>query len=346
MKLGLNRFIWSFICKRKFVFIALAILIVSIEIVETFMAQHYNRQIYNSIGIENINIYSSMIFVFLYVICQSTNSLVTPIRSKLYFESIEKTKNDIRNHLFNYVIKHSINYFSNNLSGDLNNKINSITDDFGRLMDIVNDMALTLTVLLLTPILYVNINIYLSLSFFTISIIYILALAGIRKELRAKTKILAETESKYIGFINDDFVNIQNIKLFAREKFEENKSDNLLNACCDASLNSLKVYKKFRLIHSFVVFLLLFTMLGIAGTLLANNKITLGTFMFCTIITAMMRYFLDNTSNGIIKYTQLIGTLENNLNKLLQPIGITNTSSKKLEVQNGKIEFKNIDFRY
>lgn len=346
MKLELNRFIWNFISRRKFIFIALVILVVSSEIVATFMAQHYNKQIYNSISGENINIYSSIIFVFLYVICQCANYISSPLRIKLYFESVEKTKNDIRNHLFNYVVKHSINYFSNNLSGDLNNKINSITDDFGRLMDVINDMALTLIVLLLTPILYANINVYLSLSFLVISIIYILALAKIRKELRAKTKILAETESKYIGFINDDFVNIQNIKLFAREKFEENKSDDLLNACCDASLNALKIYKKFRLIHSFMVFLLLFTMLGIAGTLLVNNKITLGTFMFCTIVTALMRFFLDNISSGVTKYTQLMGTLENNLNKLLQPIEITNTSSKKLEVQNGKIEFKNINFRY
>ena len=346
MKLELNRFIWNFICKRKFIFITLTILAFSNEIVVTFMAQHYNKQIYNSIGVENINIYSSMIFVFLYVICQCTNYISSPLKIKLYFESVEKTKNDIRNYLFNYVVKHSMNYFSNNLSGDLSNKINSITDDCGRLMDVINYIALTLIMLLLTPILYANINIYLSLSFLAISIIYILALAKIRKELRAKTKILAETESKYIGFINDDFVNIQNVKLFAQEKFEENKSDDLLNVCCDASLNVLKKYKKFRLIHSSVVFLLLFTMLGIAGTLLANNKITLGTFMFCTIVTALMRNFLDNMSLSIMKYTQLMGTLENNLNKLLQPIEITNNSSKKLEVQNGKIEFKNINFRY
>lgn len=346
MKLELNRFIWSFISKRKFIFISLALFIVLIEIIETFMAQHYNRQIYTSIGIENINIYSSIIFIFLYAICQNTNYLVTPIKNKIYFESIEKTKNDIRNYLFNYVIKHSINYFSNNLSGDLNNKINSITDDFGRLMDIINDIMLAFTVLLLTPILYANISIYLSLSFLAISITYILVLTGIRKKMRKKSKILAETESRYIGFINDDFVNIQNIKLFAQEKFEENESNSLLNKCCNASLNYIKIYKKFRLIYFFVVFLLLFVMLSIVGTLLVNNKITLGTFMFCTIITAMMRYFLDNTNNNFIKYTQLIGTLENNLNKLLQPIEIVNTSLKKLEIQNGKIEFKNIGFRY
>ncbi len=341
-----NELIFKFINRRKLIFIFLVIFVLFAEIVGTFMAQHFNKQIYGNAFLKNINIYSSTLIILAYVFCQNSNYLSDIIKRKLFFASVEKSKNDVRNYLFNYVIKQSTKYFNNNLSGDLNNKINTIVDNFAKLIDVLNNMIFTFFILLLTPILYANISVYLSLSFLIVSILYIIVLTKTRKSLSAKSKLLAEAESKYIGFANDDFVNISNIKIFGIEKFESNKSDNILENCEEVNFDYLSYFGKHKIVNFIMVFSLLFSVLCIAGILLVKGKIEFGTFMFCTTVVSITRYILDEISFSLMRYSKLTGMLDNSLNKLLQPIEILNTSSKKLNIQNGKVEFKNVDFRY
>lgn len=346
MQINLYKFLWKFIIKKKWLFISLVVFILINESINTFGTQHFNKIIFNSLNSGSINFNLLVFYIVVYALCFNLSKISDRFEDKLSFESKSKTQMKIRDYLFNYTIQHSMNYFNNSFSGDLNNKINNIVNDCGKFIDTFNTIIVMGITLLLTPIFYANINIYISLLFIIISIIFIVSLLSIKKILKQKAKILAETKSKFIGTINDDFVNISNIKIFANEKKESQNTTNAINQVDEANYEYLKIFIRFKAINFIVVFLLLFFIVGFAGILLVQRKIDFGTFIFITIVTSIMRFILDEITDKLLTYSELSGKLENNLTKILQPVDIQNKNTNKLVTNNGKIEFKHINFSY
>lgn len=344
--INLFKFLWQFVNKKKFLFILLVIIVVIIDVIEVFGTQVFNKKIFGSLEIENFNFYLTSFFIFIYAICQHMHHFVDRIRDKIRFESVQKTQMKIRNYLFDYTIQHSIEYFNNSFSGDLNNKITNFVNDFEKFVDVINNIAMMLIMLILTPVFYAKINIYLSLLFIMLALLYIFSLKSIKEKLKKCSKILAEVKNRYISQINDDLTNIINIKTFANEEFERLNILKITQEIDSANYEYLKIFSRLKMVNFIVMFLLFFFIISFGGVMLVMKQIDFGTFIFITIIVSIMRFVLDEITDKFIVYSELVGRMENSLNKILQPIDIVNKSSKMISVINGKIVFKNITFNY
>ena len=269
------------------------------------------------------------------------------MRKKLKVSAISTIQYKIRNGLFDYITQHSMDYFNNSFSGALNNKIMSSVLNSGMIIynicKIIGDGIL----ILLTPILYAQINIYLGIFFGFVAVFYIYMTNDVKNDFMKKSDNLAEEKSKYFALINDDLTNIVNIKSFSRffnEKIAIKKQNvNILRKEFDYKKTNRKFFV-FRFIISFVLFTLI---LGVGGVLLYERKINMGDFLYLTIITTILNFIIKHLGDRISTIALEKGTLDNNLNTIFRPIEIRDKEdSKKLSVLNGKIVFKNVSFGY
>lgn len=355
-ELGLNNnqkdqniynFLWKTIKTRKFLLILLLLIMIIHDTAGVFLAQYFNRLLIS--GARNINIpfYLCLTYLLMYAFFQNMHYLDKSIMYKIIFNSIAKIKNNLRNNLYSYVIQHSMDYFNNSFSGSLNNKINSIVKDAGKTIELALDFISTIVLAIIAPILYSNINIYIGLSFTIISILYILALTKLRKFRKEKSKQIAESKNKYFGLINDDFTNILNIKIFSHEKIEINNVRRINNQILRNAYEFLKTVFIFAIVNFVFCFIFIFSILGISAYMLAQNKINISDFMFVAIITSIFRFVIENSSKKLTIFSDATARLENNLKELIKPIEIKNKpNSKNINITNGKIVFKNINFSY
>lgn len=340
------KFLYPFIKKHLFSLLCFLFFLVLFELVETICTQLFDRNLINTVSSEPIFFKLAVIFIFCYASCQNMHLIVDKIIAKFSFNSKNKIQNEIRNYLFNYTIDHSINYFNNSFSGAINNKINSIARNYGDLIEFIFFFIKTLFVTVFTQILYAKYNIYLGILFYLLMFMYFISLFNIRKKMKEKSRIISEEQSKYVGLINDAFVNTLNIKTYSRELYEQNMVNKQILKILRVEIDFLKLRSKFLMVNFFMAFILLFSVISFGGILLAQHKILLGDFMFITVIISIFRFILDESGKKLINYSVCVGRIENNLKSILQPIEIKNKTNNKINVNNGKIELKNITFKY
>lgn len=339
-------FIWQIIRIRWFTFSMLIVINVATEAANTFYTQYFNRSLINGASTGNMGLKLGIFYILMYAIFQNTNKLTSPIVNKLQFDSLSRIKNNLRNNLYGYTIQHSMNYFNNNFSGVLNNKIKSIVKNSGSLIELSIKFLSLALVIVLTPIIYAQINIYMGLAFIIISIFYLFLLIKMRKKHKEKVKVMTEAKNRYFGLINDDFTNITNIKGFANERNEIRNVKRINNQILRAAYEFLKMMVLANTIGLIFRFGFMFCITGIGGYMLALHKINIGDFMFITIIAAIMKWVLDELAKIIVDFVLMAGQIENDIKTIIRPPEITNKSQKQLSINNGKIVFKNVYFGY
>ena len=240
-----------------------------------------------------------------------------------------------------------MDYFNNSFAGSLNNKINVAVRSVGSILYNLKEIVCNIIILLCIPLFYAKINVYIGLAFFFGFIIYLFALINIRKKFVDNEKELSEMVSKYFGLINDDFLNISNIKIFSNQIFERRnvKRQNIEIMRKEYKLTKIQIL--FHSINFLCNFLLFFSTLGIAGYLLANSQILIADFTYIVIITSISRWLIIGGLKALTIVYSSIGDLQNALDTIYKPISIKNkNNSKKLISSEGKIVFKNVRFDY
>ena len=317
------------------------------NILSIFVAQHFNKKMVNYLTGTNKVFLTGLSFIILYNIFNNITWLFHGIISKLTVATILKIQYKIRNNLFRYTIQHSMKYFNDSFSGAIANKISSITNKSGRFLKLTCKIFEKTITILLTPILYAQINFYLGMLFLFIAIAFMIASRKIRKNVIHESNYLAEEKSKYSALINDDIMNIINIKIFSKIFSEKLRIKKQATKILRKDYNFQEADKNFYVMVFVFSFLFYAIILLFSCIALYLKKINIGDFIYLTIVTSILnhttRHIVDITS----EYSELKGTLENGLNAIFQPIEIVNNNNRKeIIVKKGKITFKNIIFYY
>jgi ATP-binding cassette, subfamily B, bacterial len=342
---------FSFMCRlsknRKFSCFVWLFFEISNDIVGIFVAQYFNKKMISYFEIENPSVRFGLFIVFLYIFFNNISNIFKLFKLKTGFKFVDYIKKTTRNTLFSYIIQHSINYFNNSFSGSLNSKINIAVYSVEKIFIGLKKIICAGCIFILVPIFYAKINIYISLCFFIFAVLYIFSLSKIQKKFIGIKKENSESVSKFFGLINDDFTNISNIKIFSNQIIERR---NIKRQNVEIMRNEYKLTKViivFNFINFICNFLLFFSVLGIAGYLLALRQISIADFTYIVIITSISRFVIINCVKSLMDMYGAVGDLQNALETIYKPIDIKNKEkSKKLVVDEGKIVFKNVRFGY
>jgi len=255
---------------------------------------------------------------------------------------------DLNKKCFEYLHKHSFSYFSNTFTGSVVKKVKG----FVRAFEVLADQFFfelfpgLITVLIITIILG-QVNVFLGLGMF----LWVILFAFINW-LFSKHKIKydidrSKAETKVSSYLADTVSNNTNIKLFNGYFYENKGFSRLVEKLRKLQKFTWDLGLKFYSLQSFLLLVLEIGMLYFAIRLWGKDMLTVGDFVLIQsyIVTVMLMVW---------NFGRMITRIYENLAEAEEMTILLNTKheivdvfgARKLIVDKGDIEFKNLVFAY
>ncbi|MBT4963535.1 MAG: ABC transporter ATP-binding protein [Francisellaceae bacterium] len=262
-------------------------------------------------------------------------------------KSIPKMKADIIRVSTKHLRGQSFQFFQNELSGSLGTKVNDLTSSIQDLFNsFFNVSRQTLTILLSTLVAW-SVSPYFAMIFIIMTILFILMSYYCGNSISPYSSDFARSRAKNIGNIVDCFANIRNMLLFARENYEEQ----YLERTTSESLNKdSKMQIKNMKNASVLCFLAwLLEVFSIVTLIYLGSKglMTIGDFALILILSMTVIEQVWHVAETLLSLGGKIGICQQALDTIFTPhIQETTSNKAKIQVTEGKVEFRNISFRY
>jgi len=255
---------------------------------------------------------------------------------------------NLYDYCFDYLHKHSPSFFHNNFVGSIVKKVNGFSNSFHVIFDIIFfDVLITVTSITLIIYFLSLQNIYLGLAIIVWVVIYVII-----NVLFSRYKLKYDIErnkaqSTAVGVLADGVTNHENIKLFTghtrERKYFKGKNEKVkkIGIFC---WNLVNIFEAFQTLLMITLQIGLFYL---AIVLWRNGSLTLGDFVLIQAYIMTIIGKLWNFGRIIRRFYESLSNAEEMTEILMMPHDIVdNIGAKVLNVEHGKIEFKNVDFSY
>ncbi len=345
MRTSLKAFLFRFIKKfRNEIIVFNSILFLS-DFLYIFVGGYILKIMTNRI--ENNNFEYIELYGILYCFIIVFSYLSRVLRKNIEYKFRRKIDKEYVLKYFSKILKHENEYFSDNLSGQLTTKLFNIQKKlehlFGWSFDAFGDIFLffigVVILYFITPALsYFCIVWFAIYSFITVILL--------KQKFRISDEN-AEKKSKSIGIINDCFTNVMNVKMFAKEKSEyrrvKRQSVNILR-------NESKILMNSNILNIFnylSMSIFIFGTFGIIFIEYINSKTSIGNIMFVSQFNLNIVYWISYAFRVLFKIIDDISVINNSIKTLAVKAKISNKiGAKNIQVNSGKIIFKNVEFNY
>jgi len=301
----------------------------------------------NNVSIIDWNIIYKNIFLF------GLSWTIGEMCYRLAYHFLTKLEGNVRQDLFEYsnqkILERDYNFFANNFTGSLVKKLNSFVNNFESLTDLlafnilsnIIPMFFAFYILIQYSIFYVLI---FSISIF---IAVMIAIPIIRK----RKKLVIErynSQSILTGMTSDSLSNIMAIKAFANEEIEIKE----LNKQSEDYNNKWFKSSYFQTWRYDVLISPIYIIINVLGIFLSFYLFKIGKIELGEIFLAFSYFAL--MSRIVWEINNIYRTFEDKLVDASEFIELIKTApkitdsknAKPLSVLNGKIEFKNVYFKY
>ena len=260
--------------------------------------------------------------------------LTPALKKKIVAESME------------YLMQHSHTFFQNNFSGALASKIRDLFSATPKLLDIFlyNFVRVILSVAFAFVALFTVHKFFAFGLLFWAFIFALMAFSAAKLTNRMSVNV-ATQQSKIMGNIVDAIGNIANVKLFANASFESKRIGTFQNKYTRLFERRGFFLVKFYLLHG-TTFAIYFSICIVALIwLYSQSLVTLGDFLMIFTINNWIIQEMWNAANQMRTFLEELGTVEQALQILNEPLKIKD-GSQKLKVEKGEIIFENVKFSY
>jgi ATP-binding cassette subfamily B protein len=265
----------------------------------------------------------------------------------LYLKTMPKIKAQVLDEFYNYVQYHSHLFFQNNLTGHITNRITEASRSFGAFMSITNE-KLILKASIITAALITMYSVHP--IFALIFAIWVLVFCSISfffsKTISQYSNIYSSDKANVAGTIVDTIVNIASIRMFVAQRFERKHLRDSLDISVQSEQNMQWFLFKLRYALGFSCSVMILFMLYYLCDLRSQLKITVGDFALVLTLCVSVADNIWDLTREIGSVFEEFGVLHQSLS-LIEPYTIVDTKdAKDIEVTEGKIEFRNVTFRY
>lgn len=261
---------------------------------------------------------------------------------------VKKQTPYISEKLFNNLNKKTYSFFTDNYTGKISTAINEINNEITNLNTQITTKFISLLTSMISSliVLYtININIFIVATILFAGII-VSRLIYFSKKYLPSIKKAEEYNREYNGILNDAVLNFTSLRLY---NAVENFSKNLKSKKQEANLYKNRASTKeftFGAIANVVYIFTLIALMIYSIKLFENNSMTLGNFIF--FINAMISLKSQTTSFtwSYIHIGEIIVKLHNSYELLYTRNNAGEDNKSEIQINTGKLEFKNVSFRY
>ena len=269
-------------------------------------------------------------------------------RTRIFVWVTEKTLASIRQHIYNHLIRLPMSFFSERRVGELNSRISS---DISLLQDsLTGTLADFLSqIIIITGGITLMMISSFKLTLFMLAIVPGMALfaffsgRAIRKYSKKAQSHVAESNT----IVEETLQGIQNVKAFTNESYEIERYTQKTNEVAKTGIKG----GKYQAAVSFIMLGFMLSMAAViwrGATLISNGKMEAGQLFSFVIYSGFIAGNIAGMAGVYTRLQKTIGAAE----KLLQLLDEPTEDIDDLKVitpENilyGKIEFRNIEFRY
>lgn len=261
---------------------------------------------------------------------------------------VKKQTPYISEKLFNNLDKKTYSFFTDNYTGKISTAINDINSEVTNLNTQITTKFISLLTSMISSliVLYtINKTIFIVATILFTGII-VSRLIYFSKRYLPSVKKAQEYNREYNGILNDAVLNFTSLKLY---NAVSNFSKNLKSKKEEANLYRNKASSKeftFGAIANVFYVLTLISLMIYSIRLFENNMMTLGNFIF--FINAMISLKSQTTSFtwSYIHIGEIMVKMKNSYELLYTSDNVKDNNKVDIEINTGKIEFKDISFRY
>jgi len=259
-----------------------------------------------------------------------------------------KVMANLKQQSYDHLMLHSYSFFVNNFAGSLVQKVNRFARAFERITDdlIWNLLPLAVRVVSIIVVLFF-INKWIDLILAVWIIIFLSFNIGFsRWKLKYDIKA-AEIDSVATGYLADTIANQNNIQLFGGYKFESQGYKNVTNEQAKTTIFAWNLDAVIEGGQAFLSFIIEFVLFFYAIKYWQQGLITIGVFV-------LLQAYVLNIINQLWGFTRLVRDIYQSYadSKEMVEINLLSheikdlPSAKKLIVDKGEIEFKDITFGF
>lgn len=261
---------------------------------------------------------------------------------------VKKQTPYISEKLFNNLNKKTYSFFTDNYTGKISTAINEINNEVTNLNTQITTKFISLLTSMISSliVLYtININIFIVATILFAGII-VSRLIYFSKKYLPSIKKAEEYNREYNGILNDAVLNFTSLRLY---NAVENFSKNLKSKKQETNLYKNRASTKeftFGAIANVIYIFTLIALMIYSIKLFENNSMTLGNFIF--FINAMISLKSQTTSFtwSYIHIGEIIVKLHNSYELLYTKNNAREDNKSEIQINTGKLEFKNVSFRY
>ena len=261
---------------------------------------------------------------------------------------VKKQTPYISEKLFNNLDKKSYSFFADNYTGKISTAINDINDEIVNLNDKITSKFISVLTSMISSliILYtIDINIFIIATILFTGII-VSRLVYFSKRYLPSVKKAQEYNREYNGILNDAILNFTSLKLY---NAVSNFSKNLKTKKQESNYYKNKASSKeftFGAIANIIYVLTLLGLMIYSIKLFEAGIMTLGNFIF--FINAMISLKSQTTTFtwAYIHIGEIMVKMKNSYELLYTNDNKEDNNKNDITINSGKLEFKNISFRY
>lgn len=352
MQLSLQHYIWQFIRKERFAmftFITVA-LIWSIDLV---LSPYLLKIIIDGVSNHPDDVPAFISATLYAAILYTSMSMIINILFRWYnyvwMQFAPRLKQTIIQNMFNSLTEHSYRYFQENFSGTLAKKLTDIGESIEGLVRQPTEVFFPRTIVLIfsaTILLLVKpIFSLILLLWATVFLSYTIS-SAYRAEKYAKK--FSETVTHVNGTIVDSVTNVISSKLFANEKYEQQRVRKGLDKVVAADRDmQWHMFFKVHFYQGLSITALISAMMYTLYYGRIHGDITVGDFAFVLALSVSIAQTLFNTGVELIRFTKDIGKANQALDILRTEVETPDAkNAKPIKVTRGEIQFNHVHFTH
>jgi len=266
----------------------------------------------------------------------------------LALRTFPEMKSKITHAMFNYVEVHSYSYFQSSFAGTLANKINDMARSATYVItNLIEYFFARFLCMIIGAITMYLVNPYFALILVTWEIIFVSASLYFAKQGHQYSEIFSESRSSVVGEMVDSFMNILNVKLFAREKFESANLKVHLDESSQKDRSLLWYLLKVKILYVLSITILVSSMTALLVYERYYNRVTVGDFALILTLTTMLIEEVFFLANQLVGFLEDLGSCKQAMTIISTMHEAADTSdAKPLEVTKGEIAFNKVHFTY
>lgn len=254
----------------------------------------------------------------------------------------------IKEEMFDYIENHSYSYFQNNFAGSLGNKINDMARSASHLISHLIDHFLSRTLgLIIGTLTMFFVHPYFACLLLGWSVTFITTSIILSKKAQKYAEIFSEAKSTVVGKIVDSIGNILNVKLFAREKYENRYLSKYLEDGASKDRQALWYLFKVKTFYAVSIVFLISSTMWLLIYEREKNNITVGDFALILTLTMWLIEEVFFIANQLVPFSEELGTCQQALSIISPKHEIIDVpGAGRLQISKGKIVFDKVHFQY